>query len=322
MDVKIANTIIRNLPKDQTLFEYYNDRHAVLLLQRILHEPTPIAALKRTRFAKLLDCSGVKEVVAAKGDGILCPQDLLYVPQIDPAQFVLTLGLWGARKRDRFWHQTSRPGVNLVLQLNFDNAHDRAYERLVQPACESPLNYEDHPVCKKGRTTLAWARIDVDLISGEALIEEIQSDWVRRAQRMQNYAYRLQNERGVQTASELDLWRGDTRIGPLPQFIEYAELVLAPRAQYWQQAMLSAAIWFVTEELGLERIWYHSHQTGAKLKKITQKQPPHSLYSQLPKQFCFEKRCDGPDFIVARSQKRLKKRVEHGKERFWHLTLE
>ena len=46
-----------------------------------------------------------------------------------------------------------------------------------------------HPVLAPGerpyfRETLAWARIDLDLVSSEALVEEIQSDWVRCANRL------------------------------------------------------------------------------------------------------------------------------------------
>ena len=44
-----------------------------------------------------------------------------------------------------------------------------------------PFEWWSHPVRQDGRHTLAWARMDVDLDAGEALIEEIQSDWIREA---------------------------------------------------------------------------------------------------------------------------------------------
>ena len=163
------------------------------------------------------------------------------------------------------------------------------------------------------------AALDVRVRGKE--VERAVEQRVCRAQRMQKYAYGLRRERGAHAANRLDLWRGSKHIGPLPQYIEYAEKHLTPRAQHWQQAMLSAAIWFITEELDIENIWYHSHQTGAKLKHIEYSQPPRSLYSQLPKQFCFEKRRSGPEFITAKSQKYLKRRIEIGKENFWHLAF-
>lgn len=39
------------------------------------------------------------------------------------------------------------------------------------------MDREQH---ERFRDTLAWSRIDFDFDTGEALIEEIQSDWVRR----------------------------------------------------------------------------------------------------------------------------------------------
>lgn len=43
------------------------------------------------------------------------------------------------------------------------------------------LFYHGHPVRKDDVETLAWARIDLDFASNQALIEEIQSDWVKNA---------------------------------------------------------------------------------------------------------------------------------------------
>lgn len=50
------------------------------------------------------------------------------------------------------------------------------YQRLGCPG--SHFNYCGHPVSRQ-RNTLAWARLDLDLNSATALIEEIQSDWIR-----------------------------------------------------------------------------------------------------------------------------------------------
>ena len=47
-----------------------------------------------------------------------------------------------------------------------------------------------HPVASGGELTLAWSRIDLDLDRGEALVEEIQSDWVRDAQSQSRWEIR------------------------------------------------------------------------------------------------------------------------------------
>ena len=71
--------------------------------------------------------------------------------------------------------------MNLVLQLNFNSSQIRALRRLTGGE-QRTFNPLDHPVCRPGhpryRETLAWARIDFDFETNEALIEEIQSDWV------------------------------------------------------------------------------------------------------------------------------------------------
>lgn len=321
MDIQLANTVIDCLSKDRTLFEHYEDQHAVMLLQHVTRTPVAISKLKETRFAKLLQRSVIKNILAEKGDGTLSCNDLEYAPRSDVSNFVLTLGLWALRRIDRPWAQTSRPGVNLVLQLNFDRGHDRAYERLLQPINESPFTEWDHPVCRKGRTTMAWARIDLDMQSGEALIEEIQNDWVRRA--MANYAYgkNLQKRLGLKVANQKHLYRDGDIVGRLPNVIEYVDNHLTQRAQHWSQAMLSAAIWFLVEELGIKSIWYHHHETGQRLKKIRCQLPPRSIYTQLPKKFCFELTEQTPAFITSDAQKRMKQRLKTGKERFWHLAL-
>jgi len=78
--------------------------------------------------------------------------------------------------------------VSILLGLLCHSAtqlRDRQFRRLMAPVTNCAFNGYSHPVLgskerRYFRETLAWARLDVDLESGQALVEEIQSDWVRR----------------------------------------------------------------------------------------------------------------------------------------------
>jgi hypothetical protein len=54
------------------------------------------------------------------------------------------------------------------------------------------------------------------------------------------------------------------------------------------EATLFAALWLLVEQLGVRRVFYHTHEGGLLRKKIDATAPPRSLYSQLPKRFGFE----------------------------------
>ena len=174
-----------------------------------------------------------------------------------------------------------------MLQLNFSMAHKRELARLV-PNWEEYNQWSCHPIALDQELTLAWARIDLDLETGEALIEEIQSDWVRDAG---VYAYRNRDN------AEED-WE------------KYIDQVLRPDTRKWPEAMLTAAVWFLAVEMGIRTIFYHTHESGTKLKRISGNPPPRSLYTSLPKKFCFELTHNGPLFIRdanERTRKDLKK---------------
>ena len=85
--------------------------------------------------------------------------------------YALTLGLWGEERASTSWTQTTRAGLNVVVQLNFPAAHDRAYQRYVEPL-KDPFELSFHPIRQNGRHTLAWSRVDIDPERGEALIED------------------------------------------------------------------------------------------------------------------------------------------------------
>jgi len=313
MDKQILKEIIECLPKGRTLFRYFRDRYALLLLQHVIGKGISIAQLKASRFARLLEKSSVKEVLAFCGTGFLVPQSLDLAWGDDGRDFLLTLAEWDGRKSR--WAQTSRKGMNLVLQMNFSSAHDRVYRNLVQPEWDTLLNYDEHPVMKRGtrrlfRETLAWARIDLDFTTGEALIEEIQSDWIRQATKM---LHRAQDD--MRNQGNKLYWHGVE--GDPASVIKYVDKVLQPYETMWAEAMLAVTIDFIRSELGFKKIFYHTHETGCQLKRIDSAKPPRSLYDKLPRQFCFVKTEEAPEFLF--SDKQFSRIYRRLKQPQWQL---
>lgn len=294
MDRQTADEVVACLVGERTLFHYYRDRYSIGLLRHLSRQQAlSVAALKQTPYAQLLQKPRVKSVLADMG-GRQLDEFHLAGHDYDANQeaFVLTLDTWGSdRRRDRRWKQTSRRGYNLVLQLNFCRRHDQAYQRL---GCSgSYFNYCGHPVSRQ-RNTLAWARLDLDLDSGTALIEEIQSDWIRdvawqeAAIRRRLQAGRLPSDpmpfRGLKCSLQIAL--------------DYCNFVLTRYSAIWAEAMLWAAIAFLREEIGLSCIFYHSVESGQQLKRIKGNLPPRSLYTELPRKFCFEATHEAPEFLL------------------------
>jgi len=285
MDQDTANEVLACLCGERTLYTYYRDRYGIGLLSQLCRDGGDarlgVGALKKSPLAPLLQKPRVKAALAALG-GDRLDAGVLAACDHDPAQedFVLTLATWGsARRRERRWRQTSRPGYNLVLQLNFNGLHDRRCGRL--GCAEAPFNYRAHPVSQR-RNTLAWARIDLDWTSGSALIEEIQSDWIRRTAWL---AARIERQlaAGRSPDAPLRVWglgcsHAEAR--------DYCAYVQERYAAIWAEAMLWAAIVFIRDDLGLRRIYYHSDSGGALLKGLRERLPPRSLYSELPRRFC------------------------------------
>jgi hypothetical protein len=148
--------------------------------------------------------------------------------------------------------------------------------------------------------TLAWARIDLDFASNQALIEEIQSDWVKGVgENHKNWLYGHGNMH------------------------EYRE-VLRPYAKVWDEAMLTAALCFIRRELGIRDVFYHSYETGNRLKGIERYyhlgKPPRYLYTDLPKKFCFTPTSEAPDFL--KSVRYLHYLQQHGKAQWFKLPTQ
>ncbi|MEO1320224.1 MAG: hypothetical protein AAFV30_06605 [Pseudomonadota bacterium] len=283
MNLEDANEIIDCLPKGETPFWYFRDRYAVLLLSMLGASVTK-RALKGSPFAQLLDKAVVKTVLAEHRGRAVPREALEYLVAASPETYSLTLTTWGGGRHN--WVQTTRRGYSLVLQLNFPPEHDMAYRHLVDPGGRMPLVYYDHPVVENRRTTLAWARMDIDFEHNEALIEEIQTDWMRKARAMRTYADRARGKtvyfRGLR-ADKANIMR-------------YCDEELS-KHQHWDEAMLSAVLWFLRCELGVRTIFYHTHDSGAALKRTGDRKPPRSLYTRLPKRFCFRETTRRPAFM-------------------------
>lgn len=316
-----ATEIIEILPKGRTIFRYFKNRYALELLGYFVGEGKTVGEVKKSAFGRLLQKPTLKELVSRLGRGRLTRADL----QAQwPAQFeayLLTLGLWGERGLPWFY-QTSRAGTNLVLQLNFSAKHDRPYQKHIQPGEEDPFQYWGHPINRDGRHTLAWARIDLDFDSGEALIEEIQTDWIRLATRRRISVEAIeQDDEELQRVVQRSLERNGIGTGPR-ELERYITDVLAPHMGIWDEAVLFAAIWFLREEIGIRRIFYHTFDSGNWLKRIGSfRQPPRSLYTTLPRRFCFRECDETPKLLHQPRSRRVRARQKHDPLRFFLLEI-
>ena len=281
-----VNEVITCLSEERTLFRYFKGQYALMLLSYVTQTFDSVRALKQTPYQRLLNQSEVKPLLAQSGKGGLSPELFNYCWKESSQNFILTLDRWD--DDDRWSRQTTRAGSNLVLQLNFSEEHNRLYRKMINPDDDYLFNYYGHPVMEKGerfRDTLAWARLDIDLNSGEVLIEEIQSDWVRRA-----LACATMIKKGQKP------WHLHYCNCKPEAFLTYTDKVLKPFISLWSEAMLMAAISFIYIELGIRSIYYHTYEAGAEIKRICG-QPPKSLYSDLPRKFCFQTTDEDPLFL-------------------------
>ncbi len=299
--------ILQYLPRYRTRFYYFRDRYALLLLNLAVTKKTSKKELKNTQFAKLLEKSVVKAVLSQCRGRAVSGQDFDAHWPSRYECYYLTLGVWGSR--NGYLAQTSRKGYNLVLQLNFSSKHDEPYRKLVDPEDDRPFEFGGHPVATSPLHTLAWSRLDIDLDRGEALIEEIQNDWIREALWARRMAAR---DRGP------DYFWGSKLQNDW--VIRYVDSVLRQYEATWDEAMLSATLWFLRKEIGIKKIYYHTHETGAALKKISGSLPPRSLYTKLPRKFCFTETREAPELLSGKTRSVAMKKLL-GRARFHSLEL-
>lgn len=315
MDCSSLDFLLGVLEGPRRLFYYAKDEYARYLLERHLAGGAQkINDLKQTPWSRLLERPLLKKARGSWGDGMLNAErlQLLYAP--DPLVFRLSFDRWGAEQRfGHNWYQTSRPGYNLVLQLNFAGDHNREYQNLVAGLHHHPFKYWGHPSRASGKEfTLAWARIDLSDNLEEALIEEIQTDWWKAAK-----SEVIENRHRKRDANgHWREWTTKRSIHSLEvaKYEHYLNEVLHAYGEVWAEAMLTATLQLLWEEIGVKRIFYHTYRTGCVLKNCT---PPQSLYTQLPKRFCFEQTAVAPRFL-GRRLKRLRRKLGQNAA-FWLL---
>lgn len=285
METSLLNEVIECLPRGKTHFRYFKGAYAPKLLSLLSPEKVHLRKVKQSRFKRLIEHQILKPIITNCGDGILNKVDLENI-WVEPSQpFLLSVDRWGG-KTERDYYQTSRFGENLVLQLNLPIASQRNYQRWVDKNNDYSINGEwsCHPVQHKQknpfyRDTLAWSRIDFDFNHNETLIEEIQSDGVRN----------------------LKIWYGHytkCRCRSCKKTHKYLQW-FDSYSQVWSEAMLMATIWFIKQELGIDRIFMHTARSGWQVKKMDKNwQAPRSLYSSLPKKFAFKQTWAAPEFLL------------------------
>lgn len=313
MDSAMVEEVIACLPAERTQFSYFKDQYALYLLKRFLakHQNAPIHTLKQSKVKKLLERPQVSQLLKSAGSGRLNTQLLDSVWPGCAQDYVLTLGRWGDKSRYS-WNQTSRPGVNLVLQLNLSNQFETLFKRLA--GCElNRLTTSQHPKSHKRSATLAWARLDVDFTTGEVLIEEIQSDLIRDVE----YAYKRATREA--DAACMRIYWSEHKL-ERSKVASACKAILEVHKNLWAEAMLAATLWFVQCELGFERIYYHSFETGKVMKNIPGTAPPRSLYTDLPQKFCFELTEQAPRFIA--ENPKAKRRLKLVKNPQWYVLAE
>ncbi len=285
MKTELLNEVIACLPKGRTHYRYFKGAYAPQLLSLSIDKEAPLRLLKQSRFKPLVEHPLVKPVVALSGNGKLDAESLYNIWQEPSLPFLLSVSRWGGWKHWR-WDQISRDGENLVLQLNLPLQHLQLFRRWIDTTGKDTINgpYNSHPVQKprnnaRYRDTLAWARIDVDFERNEALIEEIQSDGARYINSM---AKRLRSCPCSDCKKKLAY---------VKWFNRYSKI--------WPEAMLMATISFISKELGINRIYYHTDRSGWQVKHMSKKwRGPRSLYSDLPKKFAFKQTWAAPEFLL------------------------
>jgi hypothetical protein len=305
MEKQLLDEVIACLPEGRTLFHYHRDSYTLYLLERLCRrgQIRTLADLKQSPYARWLNKPLLKNAAAAFGHAQVPLQDLLdhAHARTETSPYVLTLGQWGSAQRSA-WKQTSRPGFNLVLHLNLPLSHVRQLQALGLRDFTDIIG-TGHPHDRR-RITLAWARIDLDFTTGEALIEEIQSDWTRDVIRLFKQARMALDSK----QKYVIWWNGDLCAKRLLMY----EKTLESQCRQWSEAMLTAALWFLLDELGMREVFYHSWKTGIAAKRMSVACcPPRSLYSELPERFNFSPCNHGPAFLentpsLARIRKKQK----------------
>ena len=295
MKEQLVDEIINCLSEDKRRFYYHKDRYAILLLEEMARYQNDIKKIKKSSFAKLLNKPFIKEHLSKNGQAQLNAENFATQFNSQAIPFTVSFFKWGD---DDYRDQTSREGFNLVVQLNFSSHHEHEYQRLYKPSGNYGFNSWGHPIyaanddnarTKKHRETMAWARIDLDFRLGEAVIEEVQCDWLRFARSEYKWL-----KAAIEKGTVSEEYFGKSKFSAMKY---YFEEVLKPYEKIWDEAILSVALEVILRDIGINKVYYHTYESGSLIKDIDYGKPPRSLYTNLPKRFCFQKSKYGPDFI-------------------------
>lgn len=279
MKLELCHEIMACLPQGRTIFRYGKNHYAFYLLRRAAAGGTTVAKLRHSRLGPLLEKPLVRQWLASLGSGIIRPGDVPeyeWLPECET--YRLSLGIWGEDTEDWKRNQVSREGASLVLHLNHSNWQHQRLQPLRQKVGRDPFTSYGHPEAGGNHPTLAWARLDIDLDQREALIEEIQSD------RVQYVDWAVKRARRAKEKDDF-YWYGSKM---KPEIVlDYWEQEMKRHAAIWDEAILTAALHFLHLELGIRKVYYHTFESGSKLKHITGTKPPRSIYTDLPRRFCF-----------------------------------
>ena len=303
MDITTIGEMAAHLHRRPRTFHYAKDDYALLLLEQAALGGTTIHALKQGPFASLLAKPRVRAFLATRGGADLHADDIRRWRGEGGTPFRLTAGRWpiDAPESMQDWRrqQTTRAAYNFVLQLNFPLKHNHRLRKLVGKDIDM-IGPGGHPARFDREMTLAWARIDIHASSGVALIEEIQSDWVRN----------------VLLECEGDEWEAR-------RWQRYRRELLEPHVRTWDEAMLAAAIHVLRERFLCHRIYMHTWQGGLQMKSMQSRwaRPPRSLYTKLPRRFCFEETDLAPHFLRSSRERRIRTRLARKDVRWFLLRL-
>jgi len=137
-----------------------------------------------------------------------------------------------------------------------------------------------HPNSPK-HNTLGWARLDISLETNEVLIEEVQNDWLRDVKYYQRQLKLADKQDQKYWLHDYEAW-----------WSKYTEVVWV-YMKMWDELILSATLWFIRDELGIENVWYHSFDSSNYYKQV-------SRYSQPPQFSCGRKGLFVRPFFIIR----------------------
>ena len=302
MDFDTFFNVFSLLSRWEKTFPYHKDRYALMLLEYAAQDGISIAELKRGRYARLLNKPLVRQFLGRHGSSHVHADDIRAYEVPGATRYRIGFSRWPREKSKRCedwtWQQTTRPGYNFVLQLNFPLKHNHRVRRLAGRRVRH-MDPGSHPARLDREITMAWARIDLDLDHSEALIEEIQTDWIREV---------VDAARPGPTSASARAWK------------QYIDELLEPHIRQWDEAMLTAAISYLARHVGIRDIYFHTFQGGAQMKHMRTPswQPPRSLYTKLPRRFCFQETPHAPHFIRKEKAPRVRKALEEKPVR-WHV---